>query len=133
MAGDFFVFFALGALLLFVLWEMWRGRPDALQRRVRGSEGFTPGGSANEVALFVLASVFLICSGLVIAYPEWVASGRQADLFNWLMAQWGPYAPGVLFFAVAAAAFTLGVTVRRRRLTGLGAAPANTTVRSQNH
>ena len=76
MSGDLFVLVALGSLLLFILWEIWRNRRSALKRPTETAEGFVPGGSAQEVGLFVLAAAFLACGVVVLASPDLTASGR---------------------------------------------------------
>ncbi len=116
MTGDLFIFISLGSLLLFILWEMWGNRRSALKRRARAAEGFIPGGSAYEVGLFVLAAVFVACGALVLVSPELVTSGQHAYLFSILISYVGSFAPSFVFVGTAAGIFTMGITVRKRRL-----------------
>ena len=115
MSADLFVLVALGALLVFIFWEIWANRRSALRRRVEAADGFVPGGAARELALFILAAVFLACSVLVFAAPD-LASSRYGYLLRALEAWFGPLMPPVLFLAVAAGILVTGVSARRRRI-----------------
>ena len=116
MSGDLFVLVALGSLLLFILWEIWRNRRSALKRRAGGAAGFIPGGSAQEVGLFVLAAAFLACGVLVLVSPELATSGRHGHFFRILHSWIGTLAAPLLFLAVAAAVVVAALSARRRRL-----------------
>lgn len=116
MSGDLFALVALGPLLLFILWEMWRNRPGALKRRAETADGFLPGGSAHEVGLFVLAAVFVACAVVVWVSPDVATSGRLAHLLRLLDPWVGALAAPLLFLAAAAAASSAGLTARRKRL-----------------
>jgi hypothetical protein len=124
MRADLFVFVALGALLLFILWEIWANRRSALRRRAAAVGGFVPGRAAQEVALFVLAAVFLACSVLVLASPDLATSGRQAYLFRVLRDWFGILAAPALFLAVAGGAFVAGLSARRRRRASTPGCPS---------
>ena len=119
MSGDLFVLVALGSLLVFILWEVWANRPSALKRRAEHADRFVPGGAAREVALFILAAVFLACSVLAFVSPD-LASSRHGYLLRILGVWFGPLAPPVLFLAVAAGVFVAGVSARRRRFARKG-------------
>jgi hypothetical protein len=120
MNGYLLVLLALGALLLFILWEMWANRRSALKRRAAAADGFLPGAAAREAALFVLAAVFLACSVLVLASPDLAISGRHAYLFRILRSWFGTLAAPVLFLAVGVGVFVAGISARRRRLASEG-------------
>lgn len=115
MSGDFFALITLGALLLFILWEMWQGRRGASKRRAETREGFVPGAAAREVALFVLALVFGVCGVLAALSPELTRTGSQTSLVRLLQAWLGPWALAALFFVGAVIALLVGLAVRRKR------------------
>lgn len=119
MSGDLFVLFALGALLIFILWESWRNRRSALAKRAQAADGFAPGGAAQEVALFVLAAVFLVSGFLVLYSPELGVSMRRRYLFNLIESLLGPLTGFALFFGAALMAVVAGLGVRRKRLESL--------------
>jgi hypothetical protein len=120
MSGDLLVLVAMGSLLLFILWEIWRNRRSALKRRAETADGFVPGGSAQEVGLFVLATTFLACSVVVLVSPDMATSGRHGHVFRILNSWIGTLAAPILFLAVAAAVFVAGLSARRRRLASTG-------------
>jgi hypothetical protein len=115
MSADLFFLVALGALLAFILWESWRNRRSALAKRVRAPAGFVPGGSAQEVAFFVLAAAFLIAGVVILYSPELAASMRRNHLFRLAEALLGPLTGFALFVGVAVAVLVVGFSVRKRR------------------
>lgn len=120
MSGELFVMLALGALLVFILWDVWRNRRSVLAKRSRAGDGFVPGGTTQEVASFVLAAVFLALGLFALYSPELDASGRRAYVFSLVEYFLGRLAGPALFFAGAIAAFVRGVFVRKDRLASKG-------------
>jgi uncharacterized membrane protein len=116
MSADLFVFVALSALLVFILWESWRSRRSAPTKRARSPAGFVPGGAAQEVAFFVLAAAFLIAGVLVLYSPELGASMRRSHFFRLAESWLGPLTSFALFVGAAIAVFVVGLSVRKRRL-----------------
>lgn len=116
MSPDLFVLVALGALLAFILWESWRNRRSALAKRARAPAGFVPGGTAQEVAFFVLAAAFLFGGVLALYSPELGASLRRNYLFRYAESLLGPLTALALFFGAAIAALVVGLSVRKKRL-----------------
>jgi hypothetical protein len=115
MNPDLFILVSLGALLLFILWESWRSRPAALAQRARDPGGFTPGGAAQEVALFVLAAAFFLAGVLALYSPELATSMRRSALFRLAESVLGPVTGLAAFFGAAIAALVFSLVARRKR------------------
>ncbi|WP_298208293.1 hypothetical protein [Acidovorax sp.] len=119
MSGAIFVFVSLGALAIFILWEAWPRHRTAKKplRRSEMKQGFDPGASARELALFVASGVFAVFGFFLLIEPSYPPfHGRNALIEHLLFAWLGIYGNPVACWACALIAFVAAISMRRKRL-----------------
>ena len=84
MTGETFIFVSLSALAVFILWEGWqRSRtPKTPLPRSAMEQGFNPGTSSRELALFVAAVAGFVFGFVLIVdlpYPPFHGRGAVVD------------------------------------------------------
>lgn len=121
MLGELLVFLSLGALAIFILWEGWQRRRTSNEplRRSVMEQGFVPGASSREVAIFVGAGVSAVFGFVLMAVPPHPPFfGRHAFISSLLFEWFGVWGMPMVCWLLAFVAFFGALAMRRKRLRG---------------
>ena len=119
MLLDALAVMSLVALAAFILWEGWQRRRGISKPLGRAAmeRGFVPGATAAEQMFFVGAAVLGVFSAMLfVSPPHPPFTGRGAVFSSLVYSMLGPLGiPGATAGA-AVACFSLGLSMRRKRL-----------------
>lgn len=119
MTGETFVVVSLSALAAFILWEGWQRSRTSKTPLPRSAmeQGFHPGASSRELALFVAAVAgFVFGSVLIVDPPYPPFHGRGAVLEKVLFQLFGIWGTPVVCWVMALIACVAALKLRRKRL-----------------